>query len=206
MSHIGVFSAAAPEAAPEAGAVFAFVIILLTVAASFFIVVIHVCVAAVLRPPRPLAETSVLGRHIVGLAKIVLGFLGFFGGLLLTTIIAMGNDHWGSSAGLFDLMDQLWGMFLVLIAFVAYGYWLWIALDLIRLGEARRLSAVEWWYRTWLHRRVGVRWVERAARATAQAVVGGPWWALLLTFYAAPLILIVAVMELVRMLTRTFLP
>jgi hypothetical protein len=200
------FTASASETAPSAGAVFALAIILLTVAASFFVVAIHVCVAAVLRPPRPLAETSVLGRHIVGLAKIMLGFLGFFGGLLLTTMIAVGNDHWASSGGVFNLVDQLWGMFLTLIAVVAYAYWLWTAFDLIRLGAARRLAAVDWWYKTRLDRRIGMRWAERAARGIAQAVVGGPWWAILLTFYAAPLILIVATMELVRMVTRTLIP
>lgn len=161
---MGAFTAA--TTAPQAGAIVAFLIMFLAVAASFLVVVVHVCVAAVLRPPRPLAETSVLGRHIVGLAKVVLGFLGFFGGLLLTTIIAVGNDHWESSTGVFDLMEQLWSMFLTLIAVVAYGYWLWIAFDLIRLGAARRLAAVDWWYKTQLDRRIGVRWVERAPRAT----------------------------------------
>lgn len=203
MNAVELVTEAVGAESPGAAQMFGLAIILLVVAASLLIVVIHVCVASVLRPPRPLAETSVLGRHVVGLAKIALGFLGFFGGLLLTTIIALGNDHWGTSAGMLDLMDQLWSTFLTLIAVVAYVYWLWAAFDLIRLGSARRLVAVDWWYKKWLDRRIGLRWAERAVRGIAQGVVGGPWWAILMTFYMAPLILIVATMELARMLTTT---
>ncbi|MGW9159666.1 hypothetical protein [Microbacterium sp. NPDC055665] len=183
--------------AEPSGDIAANVFLVFILAASLVIVLIHLCVAAVLKPPRPLAERSVLGRHVVGLAKIALGFLGFFGGLLLTTIIAMGNDHWGSSDGMYQLMGQLWSMLLTLVAFVAYGYWFWIAIDLIRLGPSRRLAAVNWWYKTRLEGLVGVRWVERMVRGIARGVVDGPWWAILLTFYLAPVVLIYAVWQLV---------
>ncbi len=174
-------------------------IVISVTAVAVFIVVIHACVAAVLPPPRPLATASVLGRHVVGLSKIVVVFLGFLGGLLLTTIITLGGDHWATSNGLNSLMGQLWNVLLALAGGAAFVFWWWMAIDLIRLGRGRRLAAVDWWYKRYLSR-MGVRWIERSVRAVGQSVVGGPWWAILLTFYIAPPVAIVGIMESFRLL------
>lgn len=114
-------------------------------------------------------------------------------------MITLGGEYWATNSGLTNLMGQLWNVLLTLVAGAAYVFWLWTAIDLIRLGSRRRLSAVDWWYKRRLSR-IGVRWVERTLRAIGQRTVGGPWWTILLTFYLAPLVLIMGVTELLRML------
>ncbi|MDT0157926.1 hypothetical protein Q9R19_09850 [Microbacterium sp. ARD32] len=194
-SIFSALSATAPD--PTPGEFIGLLLWILCTAVAICVVAIHVCVAAVLPPPRPLAETSVLGRHIVGLSRIVVVFLGFLGGLLLTTMITLGGDYWSASGGMDNLMGQLWSVLSILAAGAAFVFWFWAAVDLIRLGPSRRLAAVDWWYKRRLNR-IGVRWVERSIRALGQGVVGGPWWAILLTFYLAPPVAILGIAELLR--------
>lgn len=174
---------------PDPGLYVALGLALVIAIVSLAVVLVHACVAAVLRPPRPLAETSVLGRHIVGLARTTAAFLGFFGGILLTTIIATGSDFYATRSGSVELLNNLWSMFVGLVGVVAYGFWLRVALDLVRLGARRRLAAVDWCYRRWLY---GGEFpmLGQALRAFSRWVVRGPWWSILLTFYLAPAFLV----------------
>lgn len=108
-------------------------------------VALGMLLAANLPPLTPVAETSALGKRIVGVSRSLLGMLVFFGGMVVTWVITMdvalqGQSH---SPKIETTLSSLFQLLLTAAPVVAYFYWMWIAADLIRVGKFGRIRAAK---------------------------------------------------------------
>ena len=70
-----------------------------------------------------------LGKHTVGLRKLLVGLLAFFGNTALTWHIALSVAFQKTpDVDFASITEQVWSLFISL----AYAYWMWIAIDLLR--------------------------------------------------------------------------
>lgn len=179
---------------PGFGATVGIVLVVVLTATLVLTVVVSVAVAVELPPPRPLSEVSILGKHVVGLSKLVIALLAFFGNTALTWFIALSVARQDVvPIDTSTIEEELWRLFVVLLGPIAFFFWMWIAFDLTRTERARRREAVDVLAERWSIK-VGL-WpgFSRLVRGCARWLVSGPWWQTVMSFYLAPLFLIAVV-------------
>ncbi|KQR21325.1 hypothetical protein [Microbacterium sp. Leaf151] len=150
---------------------------------------VSIAVAAKIRPLRPVADVSILGKHTVALSKLLVGLLAFFGNTALSWLIALSvafqkTPHIDSAS----ITNQLWSIFIALAGSVAFVFWMWIAVDLLRARQSERLHAVNQIEATWLTH-LGVPLAERIVARAAAWSMKSPWFLILYTFFAAPFVI-----------------
>lgn len=177
------------EFAPAAAAAVAWSLAVAVSLAVVFFTAVSIAVAAKIRPLRPVAEVSVLGKHTVGLSKLLVGLLAFFGNTALTWLIALSVAFQKTPDVDFpSITEQLWSLFISLAGSVAYVYWMWIAVDLLRARQTARLEAVGQIEMTWLTH-LNVPSAERVVARTMRWLMRSPWFLFLYTFFAAPVVI-----------------
>lgn len=157
--------------------------------AVIFFTAVSIAVAAKIRPLRPVAEVSVLGKHTVGLSKLLVGLLAFFGNTALTWLIALSVAFQKApDIDFSSITEQLWTVFIALAGLIAYAYWMWIAVDLLRARQTGRLEAVGRIEETWLTH-LNVPLAEHVVARAAAWSMRSPWFLFLYTFFAAPVVI-----------------
>jgi len=131
--------AALMQLAPAARTAVAWSLAVVAYLAVLFFTAVSIAVSAKLRPLRPVSEVSVLGKHTVGLSKLLVGLLAFFGSTALTWLIALSVAFQKTpNIDFTSITEQLWSLFISLAGSVAYVYWMWIAVDLLRARHTAR--------------------------------------------------------------------
>lgn len=182
-------STALIQFAPAAAAPVAWSLAVAVTLAVIFFTAISIAVAAKIPPLRPVAEVSVLGKHTVGLSRLLVGLLAFFGNTALTWLIALSVAFQKSpDVNFTSITEQLWSLFISLAGSVAYVYWMWIAIDLLRARQTARLEAVERIEQTWLTH-LNTPAAERVIARVMKWSMRSPWFLFLYTFFAAPVVI-----------------
>lgn len=175
--------------APSVASALSWLIAIAASAAAVFFTLVSIAVAAKSPPLQPVAEVSILGKHTVGLSKLLIGLLAFFGNMALTWLIALSvSFQKAPDVDFTSITSQLWGLFLTIAGSVAYVYWMWIAVDLLRARQAGRLRTVGQIEETWLARLDAPRAARLLARMAAW-LMRSPWFLFLYTFFAAPAVI-----------------
>jgi len=181
--------AALIQFAPAVAIPFAWSLAVAACIAVTFFAAVSIGVAAKIRPLRPVAEVSVLGKHTVGLSKLLIGLLAFFGNTALTWLVALSVAFQKTpDIDFSSITEQLWSIFITIAGSVAYVYWMWIAIDLLRARQAARLEAVGRIQETWLTR-LNVPLAEHVVVRVAVWSMKSPWFLFLYTFFAAPAVI-----------------
>ncbi|QBE48449.1 hypothetical protein [Leucobacter triazinivorans] len=166
------------------------VVIVLAAVVLLLATVFGVMIATQISPLRPIAEISILGKHFVGVSRSLVGLAAFFGGMIVTWIITLDVSLQAQKLSLDvnQITGQLWQLFLSLAPFIAYIYWLGIAVDLMRVRKHGRLLAAE----RFLASVRGVRYLSELnrplVRRQLRRLALAPWWAVFATYYIAPVL------------------
>ncbi|MFJ3395283.1 hypothetical protein [Leifsonia aquatica] len=170
-------------AAPPSVRSFVFAAFIAAFAAALICTVVTgIAVTAVIPPLRPVAEISVLGRRVMAFVKFGLATAALFSTAFITWLVAKTYDYYyDNHLGSADPTGQLSGTLGSALGFAAFVFWIWLSIDLLRIGARRRRSAVDV-----LARRMRRKPREgRVVRSICRALMGSKAW-IVIAFYITP--------------------
>lgn len=107
-------------------------------------VAIGITVTAVLPPLPRVADTSILGRRVVAFVKFGLAAGTLFATAVISWMVAKSYDYYydghESSA---EPTGQIVGLLGAAISVAALVFWVWLSIDLLRIGRRRRRNGVD---------------------------------------------------------------
>lgn len=158
-------------------------------------VVAGVAITAVVRPLEPVSEQSILGRRATGFAKFALAVAAVFGTAFIAWFVGERLSDVVTQAHAMDAAFQLLGISVMIAGMV---FWMWLSVDLLRLGRRRRAKAVGVLART-----IGrhIPGGPETAKAVAWTAVAGSG-RILVAFYLAPILVVTGVTWAVGSLAR----
>jgi len=142
--------------------------------------VLGLAITAVVPPLIPMSEVSILGKRVTAFAKFALAVGALFGTAVFGWMVAVSYESTVDNPGNFSTVTgQLIEVLSVPVLMAAIIYWVWLAVDLLRLRKRRRANAID------LLVRLGRRHLEVSsfgaeARHVAKFLLGDWWW----VFYA----------------------
>jgi len=139
-------------------------------------------------PPLPLvADVSILGRRAIGLTKFALATLALFSTAFIGWLVTVSYEEALTSAEGFSNATESLGQFILFpIGGGAIVFWMWLSIDLLRVGGKRRRNALD----VLVHRHGAFLGVQRRlVRGLLHGLVGG-WKRIVTSFYIAPVIIV----------------
>jgi Na+-translocating ferredoxin:NAD+ oxidoreductase RnfD subunit len=173
---------------PENGVEFAAGLVLAVLAfLPLTVALTGLLLTAVLPPLPPIADVSLLGRRAVGLTKFALATLALFSTAFIGWLVTVSYEEAMTSAEGFANATESLGQF-VLIPIVggAMVFWMWLSVDLLRVGVKRRRNALD----VLLHHHGSFLGSQRRlVRGLLHDLVGG-WKRIVASFYVVPLVVV----------------
>ncbi|TFC61748.1 hypothetical protein [Cryobacterium sp. TMB1-7] len=148
-------------------------------------VIVGVAVTTVIAPLAPVSEISVLGRRAVEFAKFALATAALFGTLLVGWMMNMTYESSFDMERFGQANEQMFQLLLLPVGVAAVVFWMWLSVDLLRIGKRRRRNAIDY-----LIRKLFPRSAKRLSlfRRLARDSMNTRLW-IVCAFYIVPVVL-----------------